>query len=79
LFWYRAISKNMKIVPNVKPFIKDFFKELWDKLGGMGDARKKADRLFKSVWIYDPIAIYALLLFRQNIFFYFVSISLGFT
>jgi hypothetical protein len=28
LFWYRAISKNMKIVPNVKPFIKDFFKEL---------------------------------------------------
>ena len=48
LFWYRAISKHMRIGKNIRPYIKDFFKKVDQELGGMSEARKKADRFFKG-------------------------------
>ena len=49
LFWYRTISKHMQIAKNIRPYIKDFFRLIDQEMGGMSNARKKADNFFKGL------------------------------
>jgi len=50
LFWYRAVSKFFVIAKNIKPYIKDFFKEVEVEMGGdMKIIRQKAIVIFNRV------------------------------
>jgi hypothetical protein len=49
LFYYRVISKHLPIAKNLKKYVKDFFKEIYDlNKESMSNVKAKADRLFSS-------------------------------
>lgn len=39
----------MQIAKNIRPYIKDFFRLIDQEMGGMSNARKKADNFFKGL------------------------------
>ena len=46
VFWYKCLMKHKSIGKNMKPYIKQAFKELDKEVGGIGEARKKAEKLY---------------------------------
>ena len=49
LVWYKIIFKRMHIGKSIKQYIRDYFRKLDSELGGIADARKKAEKLYKLV------------------------------
>jgi hypothetical protein len=49
LFWYSSIFKHMKIGKNIKSYIKEFFMALEKRIGGISEARKKADQWYSKL------------------------------
>ena len=46
VFWYKCLMKHKSIGKNMKPYIKEFFRGLEKEVGGIGEARKKVERLY---------------------------------
>ena len=49
LFWWSSIYRHMNIGKNIKGYIRDFFKQLEKEVGGVSQARTKAQEFYKQL------------------------------